>query len=228
MKKLKKCKICNIESDLLDFPKNRRRCKKCYADQRNKIYTKNKQSILKKAKYDYKYGGRKEKIKKYNKENRNKILKRKKNYRENNKDKIRKYETIYRNNRIKNDVMFRIMTNFRTNIRIRLRNKLKSKVKDKSKTKSVSKDLHYTMEGLKQHIESKFEPWMTWDNWGTYRVDTWDDNDSGTWTWQIDHIIPHSHFNYTSMEDEEFKKCWDLDNLRPLSAKQNITDNNRR
>ena len=26
------------------------------------------------------------------------------------------------------------------------------------------------------------------------------------------------------MEDDNFKKCWALENLRPLSAKQNIVD----
>jgi len=30
------------------------------------------------------------------------------------------------------------------------------------------------------------------------------------------------------MEDENFKKCWSLDNLRPLSAKINILDGNKR
>jgi len=30
------------------------------------------------------------------------------------------------------------------------------------------------------------------------------------------------------MEDENFKKCWALENLRPLSAKQNIIEGNRR
>lgn len=29
------------------------------------------------------------------------------------------------------------------------------------------------------------------------------------------------------MEDENFKKCWALSNLRPLSAKQNVLDGNR-
>jgi len=80
------------------------------------------------------------------------------------------------------------------------------------------------LEDLKKHLESQFEEWMNWDNYGVYRVDGWDDNDSTTWTWQIDHIIPHSSFKYSSMEDEEFKKCWDLSNLRPYSSKQNIID----
>jgi len=65
---------------------------------------------------------------------------------------------------------------------------------------------------------------MNWENRGTYNPNTWKDDDLSTWTWNIDHIIPHSLFNYTSLEDEDFKKCWSLDNLRPYSAKQNILD----
>jgi len=65
-------------------------------------------------------------------------------------------------------------------------------------------------------------------NWGIYSPDTWDDNDSTTWTWNIDHIIPHSTFKYISMEDQSFKECWSLTNLRPYSAKQNILDKDNR
>ena len=42
--------------------------------------------------------------------------------------------------------------------------------------------------------------------------------------WHIDHIIPQSLLPYSSMEDDNFKKCWALSNLRPLSAKQNLLD----
>ena len=65
---------------------------------------------------------------------------------------------------------------------------------------------------------------MTWDNWSRYNPETWDDNDPSTWTWQVDHLKPHSTFNYDSMEHPDFKKCWALENLRPLSAKQNVLD----
>jgi hypothetical protein len=53
-------------------------------------------------------------------------------------------------------------------------------------------------------------------------------NKSTTWTWNIDHIIPHSTFKYISMEDQSFKECWSLTNLRPYSAKQNILDKDNR
>jgi HrpA-like RNA helicase len=94
--------------------------------------------------------------------------------------------------------------------------------------KSIKKYLPYTLEQLKSHIENKFEPWMTWDNQGVYRVKEWNENDQSTWKWQLDHVKPHSWFPYISMEDPLFQECWALDNLRPYSAKDNIKNGNRR
>lgn len=93
--------------------------------------------------------------------------------------------------------------------------------------KSVLKYLPYSIEKLKEHLEKLFEPWMTWENYGKYSVKTWDDNDTATWKWNIDHIIPHSTFKYSYMEDQAFIDCWALANLRPYSAKQNIIDGAR-
>lgn len=94
--------------------------------------------------------------------------------------------------------------------------------------KSIVKYLGYSMTELKEHLEAKFESWMNWNNWGKYNKDLWDDNDASTWTWQIDHIIPHSTFSYKSMTDEAFKKCWSLSNLRPYASKQNLLDGCKR
>ena len=54
------------------------------------------------------------------------------------------------------------------------------------------------------------------------------DEITGTEKWNIDHIKPQSDFVFTSFEDIEVIKCWGLDNLRPLSAKQNVIDGARR
>lgn len=89
---------------------------------------------------------------------------------------------------------------------------------------SILQYLPYSIQELKEHLEKQFEPWMNWKNQGQYDPKTWNDNESAAWTWQVDHIIPHSTFKYTSIQDEEFKKCWALSNLRPLSAKQNLLD----
>jgi len=78
----------------------------------------------------------------------------------------------------------------------------------------------YTLEDLLKHLESKFEPWMTWENYGNPNGDHSD-------CWHIDHIIPISHFNYRSPEDPEFKKCWALSNLQPKEGKKNISKQDR-
>lgn len=65
----------------------------------------------------------------------------------------------------------------------------------------------YTLDDLKKHLESKFDSKMTWENYGEY--------------WEVDHIIPKSYFKYKIPEDEEFKLCWCLNNLQPLSKERN-------
>jgi len=62
---------------------------------------------------------------------------------------------------------------------------------------------------LKSHLEKQFLPGMTWENYGTH--------------WHVDHIIPKSAFNYETPEDVDFKRCWELNNLQPMWAKDNIS-----
>jgi hypothetical protein len=79
--------------------------------------------------------------------------------------------------------------------------------------------LPYTLDQLKDHLESQFEPWMTWENHGVY-------NPSRR-TWQIDHIIPQSLLPFDSFDHPNFLKCWALENLRPLEALENIKKGNK-
>jgi len=102
------------------------------------------------------------------------------------------------------------------------------RLKSKKNNKSCLNYLSYSISDLKLHLEKQFEPWMNWINYGRYKADDWNDNDQSTWKWQIDHIIPQSDLPYLSMEDDNFKKCWALENLRPYSAKQNLVDGVRR
>lgn len=80
--------------------------------------------------------------------------------------------------------------------------------------------LPYTLGELKEHLEKQFEPWMCWDNWGTVK------EHKNNRTWNIDHIYPQSLLPYESMKDENFTKCWSLDNLRPLDAVENVVKSN--
>jgi len=121
------------------------------------------------------------------------------------------------------DVMFRIYTHVSRLVSFMLKSNNSSKVGE-----SIQNYLSWNNSQLKEHIEKQFEPWMNCNNYGQYIPQTWDDNDASTWKWQLDHIIPRSDLPYSSMEDENFKKCWALSNLRPLSAKQNILDGTSR
>lgn len=79
--------------------------------------------------------------------------------------------------------------------------------------------LPYSISDLKAYLEAQFEPWMSWDNYGSAQI--------GKQTWQIDHIIPQSALRYDSADHPNFKKCWCLDNLRPLESFANIKKSNK-
>lgn len=187
-------------------------------------YSKNKDKISQKVKFKYAndidFATRKKNIEK-------------ERYSQN-KEKIKKSAKIYRiNNKIKSNL--HMATRRRTDPLFKLRHGVSSRIRQKlssfnsrKNNKSITKYLQYSIQELKSHLEFLFEPWMTWNNHGIYNVNTWDDNDPSTWKWNIDHIIPHSTFKYTSMTDNEFHSCWSLKNLRPYSAKQNIIDGSTR
>lgn len=137
--------------------------------------------------------------------------------------KYRANRRIHRRFKYKTDIQYKLRQDISTSIVKGLKKRNSSK-----NGNSCLQFLQYSIDELKIHLESLFESWMTWDNRGIYNPITWNDSNSATWTWQIDHIIPHSNFKYSSMEDQAFKDCWALTNLRPLSAKQNLLDGNRR
>lgn len=70
----------------------------------------------------------------------------------------------------------------------------------------------YTVVELMAHLESKFQPGMTWDNYGE---------------WHIDHIRPISTFVFQSYADPTFLECWGLANLQPLWAIDNLRKSGR-
>ena len=86
--------------------------------------------------------------------------------------------------------------------------------------KFIEKNLGYTAEDLVEHIENQFDERMSWENWGQL-------DESGEFRWQIDHIIPQSHYKYVSLEEPMFAECWKLENLRPLCALENAKKGNK-
>ena len=236
---MKVCSKCKIEKDENDFPfrdKNkglrRNECKSCTKKYRENYYEQNKQTFLENAAQYYVDNRDKilNDVKSYREANTDTISEYKKEYYQENKEQIKQYQSLnkseiqksaneQRKKRRRNDPSYKIKTY--------VSNSIRDVLKDR-KNGSSWKNLPYTPQQLKTHLENQFEPWMNWQNHGKYNSVTWDDNDPQTWTWQIDHIIPHATFKYSSMSDPEFLKCWDLSNLRPLSAKQNIVEGSGR
>lgn len=231
-----KCKRCNTDYMRQYREKNRDKIKKYqqkydaqyYEENKGRIlsnkkeyYQDNKEDILDDRK-EYYQDNRDEKLE-YNREyylaNRDHIIENAKTYAINHPEWLKEYHSRYCKERRANDPNFRIRAAVSANINYYLKSNASSK-----NGASCLDYLPYSIDELKEHLEKQFEPWMNWQNYGRYDAVIWKDSDPTTWTWQIDHIIPQSTFHYTSMGDEEFRKCWALTNLRPLSAKQNFLE----
>ena len=80
----------------------------------------------------------------------------------------------------------------------------------KSKTHEI---LGCSFVDFKVYIESQFEPWMNWGNYGVYKGNY---NE----TWQLDHIIPIS----SAKNEDDIIRLNHYDNFRPLCSKINQYD----
>lgn len=106
-----------------------------------------------------------------------------------------------------------------------LKCRIRNQIRDHLKRNLLTKNFHtfellgYTVDDLRQHLESQFEAnskpdkeKMSWENMGT--------------TWHIDHIKVCASFNFVnedgSVNQDAIKECWKLDNLQPLYAEDNM------
>lgn len=156
---------------------------------------------------------------KYNKSNKKKIdannkiyrkinaesirLQKQKSYKENREiiiAKVVNYERTRRNN----DPLFKFKKAIRKSISGPIK---KGGFTKKSKTFNI---LGCTFEEFKYYIESKFEPWMNWSNYGKY-------NGTLNYGWDIDHIIPVS----SAKSEYDILKLNYYTNLQPLCSKVN-------
>lgn len=138
-----------------------------------------------------------------NKEHRKQYLK---EYREKNIDNIRKSKRDYQQIRRDTDPLYRLTSYFKTAIYTVLK---ENRV---DKNGHYFESLQYTPEELMVHLENLFTDRMTWENYGE---------------WHVDHKLPISSFNIQEMGDEEFMKCWSLNNLQPMWGDENIRKSNK-
>jgi hypothetical protein len=169
---------------------NKDKLKQYYENNKDKIkeyYENNKETI-------------KETAKKYYENNKNK----KKEYYENNKNTRLQYQRKYKKNRLLNDPLFKLTKNIRESIRKSL------KKNGYTKTSKTFLILGCSFEDFKLHLETQFESWMNWDNYGLY-------NGELNYGWDVDHIIPTS----SAATEKELIKLNHYTNLQPLCSKVN-------
>lgn len=118
-------------------------------------------------------------------------------YETNNVDKVRQTKRNYVKKRRHEDLNFRLASN----LRVRLSRALSYGFK----TTSLSEYLGCSLEDLKSYLESKFEPGMTWQNYGE---------------WHIDHIEPLCKFDLT--DQVQLKEACCYGNLQPLWKRDNL------
>jgi len=140
----------------------------------------------------------------HNKQMKEHYLKTKERYQERSKKNNSKPETKEltrnrQNNRYQTDINFRLSQ--------LCRNRVRRALKGLNKSDSTMKLIGCTIDELRNHIESKFEPWMTWEN-------------QGSGGWDIDHIKACFHFNLADPEQQRI--CFNWSNLQPMEHIANI------
>jgi hypothetical protein len=87
-------------------------------------------------------------------------------------------------------------------------------IKDRKSGRPWERLVGYTVTELMLHLERQFVRLMSWKNYGR--------------EWEVDHIRPVSSFSFTRPEDQGFKDCWALSNLRPLWRGPNRSKRDKR
>ena len=202
----------------------------------NRLYRKHYNYIHRKERLAYlATGPGKEKAEHWKKTHREQCLKKKRQWEKNNPEKVREYHRkTYQKNPEKSLVRHRIwrLKNFdyvreyrrcvhrryyqtkegMLNTRISV---LIWKALRKNKAGRSWKTLvDFTLEELKNHLESQFEDGMDWERFMKGEI-------------HIDHKIPKSRFKYKKPEDAEFRACWSLSNLQPLWVHDNLSKHSK-
>ena len=198
------CSKCGIEKQTKDFAKSKKYlknyCKACDSKRASEYERNNREkaAISDKIYYDANINKIRKRSKDYSIKNRESISANKKIYFQSSKEKI--YDS--RRKKIASDIKYKLNHSIRKRMCFSLRG---------AKAGQRWEDLvGYSVDKLKKHLENQFSQGMNWSNYGKYG-------------WHIDHKIPIRAFNFKSPEDEDFKRCWALENLRPLWAKENLS-----
>jgi len=225
METVKRCTKCGVHKSLSEFRKDSRNksgigawCKKCSHTAHKEWCAKNKEKVTatqEKCRKNQTKKTRPMTVREWQEANIGRVKATQKKWKLNNLEKIREtnkkwreanIEKVREHGRISN-VKRRAIPKGRinNNISTQIRTSLKKGAKANRHWEEL---VDFTVDQLKKHLEKRFAPEMTWDNYGSY--------------WHIDHKIPVAVLNFDRPEDIDFRLCWSLKNLQPLEAKENI------
>ena len=177
-----------------DYSREYMRKKRLEDPDLNKRYYESHKEQMKassKAWYDKNKEKRLERIREYHKENRDIAYKA-----------YKKWRPGYQKERLKTDPKFKLDDRVLRAVRNAL------KTSEKFKEQIWIAKLGYKMATLKNHLKARVPDGYTWTDYINGKL-------------ELDHVIPRYLFNYESIDDPEFKKCWALKNLRLLPSNKN-------
>lgn len=207
-----KCKKCTCENNKIWVNANQEKNRKSINEWRRKNphYNKNYQKINGKKiyknrkdylnEYNKKYVVENDYHKKYYVNNKDILLNKKKEWIKENPDYHINYNREYRREKRK-DVLYRIKESVSNMIRYSFRS-----IRIIKNRKSID-ILGCDILEFRTYLESKFESWMTWENYGKY-------NGELNFGWDIDHIIPTS----CAKNEEDIIRLNHYTNLQPLCS----------
>lgn len=198
------CNSCKVEKEESDFSKRKeskdglnRKCKVCVADTKRKWELNNRDKVI--SSRDKRKESLSESRKKWHK---------------NNPDYSKNYKRKYSRSK---RLMDRMMTDEVLKCKVKISKSIGGCIKEYvNNNTSYRKDsntiniLGCNYEEFKSYIESKFENWMSWNNYGKY-------NGEFNHGWDFDHIIPIN----SAKTVEEVYKLNHYTNFQPLCSKVN-------
>lgn len=138
---------------------------------------------------------------KYRIDNREKIAKYKKQYCKNNPEKIKEYMKQWTRKKYKTDLKF--------NLNQKISRAISHSLKGNKNGRHWENLVGYNCDDLIKRLKRTMPEGYTWQDYLNGKL-------------HIDHIIPIAIFNFDSVENPDFKRCWGLKNLRLLPARENL------
>lgn len=181
--------------------------KQYYLDNSEKVKERSKQYRLDNPKY----------AKQYRIDNNEKIKARNGKYREDNREILRKKGKDYYKNNIEKSREYqrdRWSIDLKYNLNKRMGHSMRLALKSNKNGRHWEILVGYTLNDLIERLKSTMPKGYTWQDYLEGKL-------------HIDHKIPISIHNFTKSKHTDFRRCWSLNNLQLLPARENIIKSNR-